>query len=148
MKTTHLFPIVLTALILQSNTCIAGNKRIPSSDLPQTAQAFLKMHFPQEIVTYVEVDRIVNPTYEVWLTDGTKVEFINNGTMSSIECPFTPVPSTIVPIMIHRYAEQRYPGTEIINFKINDNENIIEVELDNGIELKFNKFGIFADADY
>ena len=75
---------------------------------------------------------------EVVYTDRTQVDFENNGEWSSVERRYEAVPAAIVPEQIRNYlAGSSYPNAYIT--KIDRDKYAWEVELSNGLEIKFDR---------
>ena len=65
------------------------------------------------------------------------MEFDNKGEWRDIEAKSDGVPAELVPAEINSYVSQNYPGQKIL--KIDRSHSRYEVDLSNGLELKFNK---------
>lgn len=62
-------------------------KKIDFDKLPSAAQAFITQYFPGEEVTYAERDKDDGQKdYKVRLSDGTEIEFDENGNWTSVDC--------------------------------------------------------------
>ncbi len=131
------FIVMLAAMMCGAYAYAAADKKITTGELPQAAQSFLKSHFADIDVAYVEMDDdVVNRDYEVVLRDGTKIEFDHDGNWTEVNCFRRSIPAGIVPQQISAYVADNYAG-EIIN-EIERGRNNTEVKLSNGLELKFN----------
>ena len=84
--------------------------------------------------------------YEVYLSDGTNVEFVRKGEWDKVDCRMRTVPSDIVPNEIARYVQTAYPREKIV--KIDRKRYGYKVELSNDLELKFNRSGMLVDMNY
>ena len=77
---------------------------------------------------------------DVVLNDYTKIEFRLNNEWKKVDCEhsttFTAVPATIVPEQITAYVNTSFPGAIIK--KLEKKYRGWEIELNNGLELKFN----------
>ena len=106
-------------------------------ELPAAAQTFLKQHFENRQISYIKVEsEFLSKKYEVVMTDRTKIEFDGDGEWEEVECKYTTVPAAIVPQGIRDFVAQKsMPGIR----KIERNTYVWEVELQNGIELTFDK---------
>lgn len=132
------FIVMLAATMCGAYVYAAADKKITAGELPQAAQSFLKSHFADIDVAYVEMDDdVVNRDYEVVLRDGTKIDFDHDGNWKEVNCFRRSIPAGIVPQQISAYVADNYAG-EIIN-EIERGRNSTEVKLSNGLELKFNK---------
>ena len=66
--------------------------------LPETVLAFISEHFQDEKIAFAKEDRdLFKLTYEVVLTDGTKLEFRRNGDWKEIKRHRVGIPEGIVP---------------------------------------------------
>ena len=98
---------------------------------------FVTQHFPNATVQMVMPDE---DDIDVVLNDYTKIEFRLNNEWKKVDCEhsttFTAVPATIVPEQITAYVNTNFPGAIIK--KLEKNFRGWEIELNNGLELKFN----------
>ena len=142
--------IMLTAALLFAGitASLADNDRpIALDKLPAAAQTFLKTHFADLTLAYaVEDPKFVGSEYEVTYTDRTEVEFRPNGEWSSVERRYAAVPASVVPTQISDYvAKSSFPNQYIK--KIERDAYTWEIELSNGIEIKFDKEFRVIDID-
>ncbi|OUN58369.1 PepSY-like domain-containing protein [Alistipes sp. An66] len=142
--------IMLTAALLFAGitASLADNDRpIALDKLPAAAQTFLKTHFADLTLAYaVEDPKFVGSEYEVTYTDRTEVEFRPNGEWSSVERRYAAVPASIVPAQISDYvAKSSFPNQYIK--KIERDAYTWEIELSNGIEIKFDREFHVIDID-
>ena len=142
--------IMLTAALLFAGitASLADNDRpIALDKLPAAAQTFLKTHFADLTLAYaVEDPKFVGSEYEVTYTDRTEVDFRSNGEWSSVERRYAAVPASIVPAQISAYvAKSSFPNQYIK--KIERDAYTWEIELSNGIEIKFDKEFRVIDID-
>lgn len=116
---------------------------INRDDLPQEARNFLTEHFPKGRVSMVKTDRhlLKKTDYDVKLVNGTKIEFNNAGKWTSVDCKTREVPSALVIKPIRNYVKKNFPDTHIV--KIEKKTFGFELELSDGIELKFDRLGTF-----
>ena len=98
---------------------------------------FVTQHFPNATVQMVMPDE---DDIDVVLNDFTKIEFRLNNEWKKVDCEhsttFTAVPATIVPEQITAYVNTNFPGAIIK--KLEKKFRGWEIELNNGLELKFN----------
>ena len=142
--------ILVTAALLFAGITVsrADNDRpITLEQLPAAAQTFLKTHFADLTLAYaVEDPKFVGSEYEVTYTDRTEVEFRPNGEWSSVERRYAAVPASIVPAQISAYvAKSSFPNQYIK--KIERDAYTWEIELSNGIEIKFDREFHVIDID-
>ena len=139
--------ILMTIVIaLTSLTLISCSDRIiPSEKLPAAAQSFLKEYFPDSPISYVKKEADLTPTYEVVLQNGTEIEFNKKGQWDNIDCKRLAVPATLIPAAISEYVNANFPGQSIV--KIDRETYGHEIEMANGLELKFDKKGKLLHID-
>lgn len=123
------------------NVFAVNDRPITFQQLPQKAQTFINTHFKGVEVLSATVD----DDYEVYLANGTKVEFTMQGDWKEVKCPGTAVPAAIVPAAISKYVKTNFANSMII--KIDKKYSGYEIELNNGMELKFDKSGNFLAID-
>ena len=99
---------------------------------------FVEQYFPKATVQMVMPDE---DDIDVVLNDYTKIEFKLNYEWKKVDCEhsttFTSVPATLVPEQITAYVNANFPNATIK--KLEKNFRSWEIELNNGLELKFNK---------
>lgn len=139
--------ILMTIVIaLTSLTLISCSDRIiPSEKLPAAAQSFLKEYFPDSPISYVKKEADLTPTYEVVLQNGTEIEFNKKGEWDNIDCKRLAVPAALIPAAISEYVNANFPGQSIV--KIDRETYGHEIEMANGLELKFDKKGKLLHID-
>ena len=137
--------LALVALFTVSTTAMADDDRpIDFSQLPKTAQATVKKHFASSEILYSTQDGIVFKTYDVMFANGDKIEFDSKGNRKDVET-MNGVPTAFVPAQIQNFVKKSYPGTKIT--KIDRDAHDYEIELSNGLDLKFNKSGRLIEID-
>lgn len=126
------------ALLATSAPAFAGNDRpIAVGELPAVSQEFIKTHFAGE--------ELFDKDYKVVFVNGAKVEFAKNGEWKDVECKYGEVPAAIVPQQIRDYVTKNYPKNKIV--AIDRDRRDYEVELDNGLDLKFDLKFRLIDID-
>lgn len=114
--------------------------------LPQQITDFLLKQFPGATVSYVETDADHGGMeYDVTLNDGTEVDFDRANQWESVDCHVKAVPAALVPGAISSYVKSNNQGLPIT--KISRKPNGYEIELNNGLELRFDPNGNFAGID-
>lgn len=123
---------------LATGAVAKSNYTRDSSVLPQKALTTLSRHFPAD----VSMVKVEPGEFEVILTDGTEITFYTSGDWDDVEVPRgKEVPAGLIPQGIKNYVSQNYAGQKIES--IDKNRNGYDVELSNGIDLKFNSQGQF-----
>lgn len=136
------------ALLATAAPALAGNDRpITVGELPAAAQQFLKAHFAGVDVSYSKVDEeMFDKDYKVIFVNGSTVEFAKDGQWREVDCKYGEVPAAIVPQQIRDYVAKNFAGRKIT--KIDRDKRDYEVELDNGLDLKFDmKFRLIKMDD-
>lgn len=133
--------IVLLLMATVSATAFAGDdKPISFEKLPDKAQEFIKAHFPDHKVSLVTLDdELFDKTYEVFFTDGSKVEFNHKGEWYEIDCEHSRVPESIIPQAIFAHVDANHPGLHVT--EIERDKHNYDVKLSNGLNMKY-------DLDY
>lgn len=138
MKTMKFFLMAMLAALTITACDSDDDVLIDEKDLPTTARTFLAQYFPSQTVTRVEKDgKNGSQYYDVTLSDGTDVEFDQNGNWTEIDCKTKAVPSVIIPQAITAYVEGNYPGILIV--QIDREPYGYEIELSNHIDIKFDE---------
>ena len=117
-------------------------------DLPQAARTLLTTHFPNVQVNHIKIDSHVlgGKDYDVVLNNGTEIDFDSEGRLDEIDCGRNgKVPDALVFAPILQYVHNTYPGQKIIKYDVK--RSGYEVELNNGLDLVFNKQGNFLHLD-
>ena len=143
--------IVLSAVIVAAMSLIAchekGKESIEFSELPQTAQTFVKAHFDDKQITVVYHDHDVSDDeYEVIFTDGANIDFTAKGEWDEVEDRDTNgVPQAIIPQGVLDYVATKHAGQYVV--QIGKDSKFYDVELNSTIEMIFNKKGEFIRYD-
>lgn len=146
MKNAKILLVSLFALFV-SVACADNDKKIATSELPTAAQQFIKKYFAKKTVALAKVDReLTSTTYEVVFTDGSTVDFNSKGQWTDVECPKGSVPTALVPSQISAYVKKNYSGRSVSKLE-KQRRGGYEVELSDGLELKFDKTFNLVDID-
>ena len=141
--------IILTLLLIVAGFGAANADKytIDRSQLPESAQEFLTKHFPKSKVGMIKVDRhlLKKTDYDVKLVNGTKIEFNNAGKWTSVDCKTREVPQELILKPIRNYVAKNFPDVKIV--KIEKDLVGFEVELSDGVEVKFDRLGNFKSVD-
>lgn len=131
--------ITLTAVIASFTIVLADNDRpVQISQLPQQAQTFLGNHFKNGKIAMVTTERDwLVQEYNVIFANGDKIEFDNKGNWENIKCKHSYVPQSAVPAAISKYLNETFPGSKVKEIELD--KKGYEVELSNGMEIKFDK---------
>ena len=133
------------ALVLLMTAC--SDKPVAVEQLPEPVKAFIQQYFPGQTISYAEKDvELTGSKYDVVLADGTRIDFDTDDVWDKIECTMaSPVPTALIPAPIVTHIQTNFPDAMIL--KIDKERNGYEVELANGLELKFNKQGVLTEMD-
>ena len=87
-----IFNLLVVLLISSVSVVKADNdKIIGKNQLPAQAQQFLNENFANIKISYAKQERdFLERSYEVLLTDGTKLEFSSKGTWEEVDCKYAP----------------------------------------------------------
>ena len=135
---------IATLVGLQS--CEKEDVMIPAAELPSEVISFLDIHF-----SGIEVRSVIkdydNSTYEfeVYLSNGTRIELSRRGEWRNVENHLAGVPHSVIPNKILTYVAENYPDQMIIGI---ERDRQIDVELKGGVELVFSLNEDFVKFDY
>lgn len=139
--------ILLAVAGISVAACARDTYARDASALPKAAQTVLAKNFKAG-VSLVKLDKDFGRVseYEVILTDGTEITFDRNGNWENIEVKASSsVPNAFIPAGIASYVRKHMSGARIVG--IEKDRNGYDVELSNGVEMKFNKSGQFVRFD-
>lgn len=134
--------LLLLLSVIALNVTAFADIPVTFAQLPQEAQQFINKHFNGVEFLSAKQD---DGEYEVMLKDGTKIEFTLQGEWKDVDCLVRAVPAAIVPVAIANYVKTNFPNNIIT--EIEKKYNGYEIELETGLELKFDKNGNFLYAD-
>jgi hypothetical protein len=139
------FAIGFVALVLLMTAC--SDKPVMPAQLPVDITAFIQQNFPGQTISFAKKDLgITGWQYDVVLADGTQIDFDTDHMWDKIQCAMTTsMPTALVPALILAHLQTNFPGAMILKI---DKENYgYEIELANGLELKYNQQGALMDMD-
>ena len=134
--------IVFLLTCILTLTVVSCEKHVTYDKLPQKAKSFITHSLPENPVISVAQN---GASYDVLLIDGTDLEFNRSGDWTEVNCQTRPVPVGIAPAAIQSYVMTNFPEAFIVKIKI-ERKNY-EVELNNDIELTFDKNGMLLYAE-
>lgn len=140
--------VIAICCILSCNIVVDADndKPISVNALPAKAQALIRNHFSNQKVALATIESgVISKSYDVVLRNGTKLEFDKKGNLTEIDCKRGAVPAQLIPKAIKIYLQHNYPDQVVKKMEIKKNE--YEVELENGLELTFNKHFKLIDVD-
>ncbi|MBO6189456.1 MAG: PepSY-like domain-containing protein [Alloprevotella sp.] len=125
----------LLAMLLLMCVSAQANDRVITFDLlPQSAQTLVKTHFADKVPLIITADY---DDYEILFESGEKVEFSRKGEWKDIECKTSAVPVALIPEQIKASIAKSFPAATIVC--ISRDRRGYEVELNNGLDVEFNK---------
>lgn len=129
--------VVLLLTVCFSSPLFAGDDRpIDKERLPVPAKDFISQYFTDTEISLATMDKeLFDTTYEVFFTNGCKVEFDRNGKWKDIDCKYSRIPDGAIPEEISRFIASNHSGRYAK--EIDRDKRDYEVKLDNGLELKF-----------
>lgn len=142
--------ILLTAAILLGSVAAMSARDTYTrnvNDLPPAAKSVLASNFNSK-VSVIKIDRDFGRVsdYEVVLSDGSEITFDRAGNWENVEvAPNKAVPNKFILGPIAAYIKSNHKGTRVVG--IDKDRRGYEVELSNGIELKFDRQGNFLRYD-
>ena len=140
--------LILAMLVgIGVSTYARDNYAHDASVLPQAAKVTISKNFKAN-VSLVKIDKTLGQIkeYEVILTDGTEITFDSKGNWENVETSVKKsVPSGFIPKGVSDYVKKHHSGARIVG--IEKERNGYEVELSNGIDMKFDKEGNFQRYD-
>lgn len=116
--------------------------------LPTPARTTLSTHFKKVAVNHIKIDDnlLGKPDYEVILDNGTEIDFDGEGRLKEVDCSRNGVvPAGLIVKPVSDYIKRNYKNARIIGYEVKSNG--YEVELNNGIEVKFDRSGNFRGED-
>lgn len=110
---------------------ITSSNIVFANDLPIHIKLFVQKHFPLQSIIFVEHK---DTEYEIYLNDGTEVNFTENGIWENIDCKQQTVPASLLPEKVVTYVKSLFDDALIV--KVGKNTQGYEVTLSNAICLK------------
>ncbi len=119
--------------------------------MPENARSYISKHFQNSTINHYEKDTdFLDIKHKVYVTCNNvsyRLEFDKHGNVieiSSID-EKTPLPQSVLPVRITQHAKQKFPNAKIVKWEKEHGEQIIE--LDNDVELIYNRKGNFVRMD-
>ncbi|KJJ40132.1 hypothetical protein MB09_02695 [Aequorivita vladivostokensis] len=118
---------------------------LSEAEIPAEIMAYLNEHFASNAIIRALKEMDDNTVeYEIYLDGDYELEFNENFEIISIE-GITELPDSVIPQSILDYVTQNYPNDFIVEWELEDDHQ--QVELNNGIEIKFTLNGEFIRVD-
>lgn len=137
-KLLAFLPILLGVWMLSS---CDDEKKIDFGDLPSEARSFIENYFPSaDILSIVQEKEDGRKEYQVKLSNGTDMEFDEDGEWTNIECYFIPLPTGILPANVITKVEELHPEAYINGVEKELGGYVVEVTDAGGIDwdMRFN----------
>lgn len=138
--------LILVAMTAFAAMAFADNSTpIQVVQMPTAAQNFIQKHFGDVQVSHAKQENGLSKSYEVVFVNGNKLEFDARGEWTEVDCKHGVVPEGIVPRQLKHYVDKNHPGQKIV--AISREARGYEIDLNNGLELKFNRNYRLVDMD-
>lgn len=137
-KLLAFLPILLGVWMLSS---CDDEKKIDFGDLPSEARSFIENYFPgADILSIVQEKEDGRKEYQVKLSNGTDMEFDEDGEWTNIEFYFSPLPTGILPANVITKVEELHPEAYINGVEKELGGYVVEVTDADGIDwdMRFN----------
>lgn len=142
--------IAVFAISALSCNSTAKESVVNINSIPPKAQNFIKENFgDKKILSTVKDSELMDVEYKVYFADGTNINFNSKGEWKEIDGNSNCIPTSTIPANIKNFVTENYPDICICKIEI-DKEFIstqYNVELQNRMELKFDKNGSFMGFD-
>ena len=146
MKRAFLTIMAALASLVVLASCDNDEKHLDYNELPNVAKSFINNHFGNtEVRSAIKEYDDLTYHYEVYLTDGTKIEFKKNGEWREVENRVEGVPTSILPAGIVSYVQENYGSYFIVSA---ERDRQYDIELNNDLDLDFTLDGDFIRIDY
>lgn len=135
--------IALLVTVLCSTACAArGKQPLAFTALPQAVQDSVLLYYTADQVQFSTGEKTMPKhfEYELRIDDGTKMQYNQRAVLEKISNK-AGVKEAFIPAGIMQYVRETFPNAVITEFKRSPMKQ--EVELNNDLELVFNKRGQF-----
>ena len=134
--------LVILVGVIALSTFVSCDRVVSPEKLPAQAKQFIAAHFNGVDVLSVRKDGF---QYDAVLFDGTELEFSHSGQWIKVDCGLNPLPDGILPANTAKYLAAKFPMNFATHVKYEHKR--YEVELNNDLDLVFDKNGNFMGAD-
>ena len=125
---------------------MAEDIEIKPEQLPNKAKNIIAKAFPDSKIKKANIERRASLVqYEVKLGGGVKLQFRKDGSLTECECTKNPVPDVLVPAKIRTFIKKEFSENDIM--RIEHDNKLYEIDLDDGTELSFNNSYRLIDID-
>ncbi|WP_260604814.1 MULTISPECIES: PepSY-like domain-containing protein [unclassified Campylobacter] len=115
---------------------------ISPDSLPENTKQFLSTNFKAQ----VGMAQRDGNSFEVYLTDGTELEFDIMGNWKEISSKFTPINFSILPANIAAIIQNQFPNTFLLEAE--RKINYYKIKLSNRLELKIDANGTILSQEF
>lgn len=130
------------ALILLVSLAFADRIIIPDA-LPEKIKSFIQNNFTKAQIGLAQQD---DDEFEVYLSDGTELEFDISGEWKDIEAGSVPLSFSILPANIASIVQNEYPNAFLVEIKRKIYH--YKIKLSNNIELSIDFNGSILRREY
>lgn len=147
-KLRNLF--VFTCLLGASALIVScdNEKTISANELPSSAQEFINAHFSTAQIANVQKENegLGGEEFKVHLNDGTEIKFDKSGEWKEVDAPGNAsIPSQFIPQNILSHIAGNYTNASVVS--VSKDSKRYEIELANGMDLKYDLAGNFEKVD-
>ena len=138
----NIFTLIMAAALVSGVASARDKITTDVNELPESARTLLSQYYHGAGVSRIKIDSKISgqSDYEVVLDDGTEIEFAHDGSLKEIESGRDGVvPENLILKSIRDYVSTNYVGRKIVSMDVE--RNGYDIELSDGVELKFNKSG-------
>lgn len=140
--------LVFTTMSYSYRGCDGYEESMRVQNLPVEIDNFVYAHFLDRAVKSVKHtydDDARKERYKVKLYGGVELKF--NGYLEIIEIESKrALPDSVIPGRIRDYVYYHFPNNMIVEWEL-ESDGRQEVKLNNGVEIKFDRFGNFLKLD-
>ena len=124
----------------------AQDQVVNYNQMPKNGKSFVSKYFGAKHVASVMLDDdYFSKEYKVYFNNGTKAEFDGSGNWKEVDGKHSAIPTGFIPSKITNYVKRSFPKAKII--KIEKDRTSYEIELSNGLDVKFDRNGNFKKID-
>ena len=138
------YTVILSALVLFVTSC-EKESIIGYEEVPAEIKSYVSTHFPQRAVLQaIKSKGNCDEAFEIKLDSNTTLEFNRKNEITEIESDMA-LPKAVIPMNIWEYVATNYSNNFITDWSREKYEQ--EVQLNDGLQLEFNKDGKFLRLD-
>lgn len=121
------------------------------NEMPENAKGYISRHFENSTINHYEKEtNLLDIEHKVYLNHNGvsfRLEFDKYGNITEIHSidNRTPLPQSVLPVKITQHAKKQFPDANVIEWE--KKRGMQSIELDNGVELVYNRNGDFLRID-